>query len=172
MRRIGATCFVMLVISISAFADEPKPATVKKLAEGIGEATIKGDYAKVIDSTHDNVVKSLGGRAEAIKTTESAMKTLMSRGITIKSYTVGQPGEFLTEGDNTFVVIPTSVEMTIPKGKVVGKSYLLGISPDAGKTWKFAEGAALDTQAGRDLLPKFPAKLKLPEKQNPQIIKD
>ena len=53
------------------------------------------------------------------------------------------PGDFYTEGDNTFVIVPETVEIQLPKDKMEVKSYLLGISADDGKTWKFLDGAEL-----------------------------
>jgi hypothetical protein len=157
-----------------ATAGNPPPsAAVKKLAEVLGEATIKGDFAKVIDHTYEPLVKELGGRVAAIMKIETAMKQLGDQGIAIKAYKIGTPVEFLTEGANTFIVVPTAMEMTFPAGRANMKSYLLGISPDAGKTWKFADGAGLSNKSLRDrLLPKLPAKLKLPEIQQPEITKD
>ena len=171
-RRIAAVCLVAACGWASA--QEPlKPADIKKLAQGIGDATVKGDYAKVIDSTHDGLVKLMGGREKAIKTTEDAMKGVAEKGITVAKFTAGDPGEMVTEGANTFTVVPTVVEMKAPMGKIVSKGYLLGISADGGKTWKFADGAGLQNEKVRDAaLPKLPAKLKLPEPSKPEIVKD
>jgi hypothetical protein len=172
MGRLSAACITVAISSFAISADEPpKTAAVKKLAEAMGDATTKGDYAKVIDHTYDGIVKALGGRAEAIETMKATMKQLTDKGFTIKLYKVGDPGDLLTEGGNTFVIVPTIMEMATPKGKVVGKSYLLGIASDAGKTWKFVDGSGMDNKEFRDrVLPKLPPKLKLPEKQKPEIV--
>jgi hypothetical protein len=147
---------------------------VKKLAQELGAATLQGDFAKVIDHTYPTLVKQLGGREKAIETTEAMVKQMKAQGFTIKGYTIGEPGEFLTEGNNTFVVIPTKLEMVFARGKIIGKSYLLGISPDQGKTWKFADGAGIikDKDLFSKLLPKLPTNLKLPEQEKPEIIKN
>src|SRR5205085_2945252 len=98
---------------------------------------------------------------------EKAMKQMSDQGFSLKSYWIGEPGEFFTEANNTFVVVPTKLEMTVPGGRMMNKSYLLGISPDGGKMWTFVDGAGLHDQASRDkVLPKLPAKLVLPAKQN------
>ena len=140
----------------------------------LGAATLAGDYAKIIDYTNESIVKLLGGRAKAIESTEAVMKLMKAGGFTIKAYNVGEPGKFYTEGDNTFVVIPSSLELTFPGGRVIGKSYLLGISPDGGKTWKFSDGAGITKYKGMldKVLPKLPADLKLPEAEKPEVIKD
>jgi hypothetical protein len=156
-------------------ADEPsRAATVKKLAQELGDSTVTGDYANVIDHTYDSFVKVMGGRENAIKVTESAMEKMKAQGVALKTFEVGDPGEFLAEGSNTFVVVPTTIEMAIPGGKMLSKSYLLGISPDEGKTWKFVDGRGITKhkEALDKFLPKLPAGLKLPDEKQPEIVKD
>lgn len=171
MKRLLAGLLLSSLLCSSAFAADKE--AVKKLADEVGQATMKGDYAKVIDMTHPGLVKALGGREKAIQTAKDAMAQVAKQGITLKSFTTGDPEEFFVEGKNTFVVVPNSVVMNFPGGKLVGKSFLLGISDDDGKTWKFAEGSGLhDTKENEKSLPKFPAKLKLPAKEPPVITKD
>jgi hypothetical protein len=63
--------------------------------------------------------------------------------------------------------------MNIPGGRSISRSFLLGVSPDGGKTWTFADGTGLQAQSDREkLLPKLPAALKLPAEQEPEVIKD
>jgi poly(3-hydroxybutyrate) depolymerase len=152
--------------------DATRVAAVKKLAEKVGEATLKTDVGTILNHTHPGLIKALGGRAAAVEQTEKLMKAITDRGFKFLAFKVGTPGDFLTEGGNTFVVVPTTVTMSIPDGKkAVMRSYLLGISPDGGKTWAFADGSGLDKQDFRDqVLPKLPAALKLPEKGKPEII--
>lgn len=52
-------------------------------------------------------------------------------------------------------------------------SYLLGISPDKGKTWTFVDGSGLQNEKARKaVLPALPDSLKLPAKGKPEIIPD
>lgn len=172
--RFAAVCLAVGVWGLALAAQEPlKPADIKKLAQGVGDATMKGDYAKVIDATHDGIVKVLGGREKAIQVTETAMKSVAEKGIAVTKFAVSDPGELFTEGANTFTVLPTTLEMKAPGLKIVSKSYLLGISADGGKTWKFADGSGLGNEKLREAaLPKLPAKLKLPEPSKPEIVKE
>jgi hypothetical protein len=153
--------------------EQPKSVVVKEKAQEVGQAVLKGDYAKVADLTYPKVVEQMGGRDKTIATIKKTMKQLKEQGFALLSYKVDDPGEFLTEAENTFVVVPTTNQMTAPGGKMVGKSYLLGISSDGGKTWRFVEGSALGNKTMRDkYLPKLPAKLKLPKHQKPNLVKD
>ena len=175
MTRFSLSCLTLALGCFAAQAQEPSKDAVKKLALEMGQATIDGDYTKVIDNTHPASVKLLGGREKAIETIEALMKQIKDKGFVITKYEIGDPGEFYTEGDNTFIVLPTKLEMTFPKGKILSKSYLLGISSDKAKTWGFIDGAGLEGKGKevRDkLLPKMPALLKLPEKSEPEIIRN
>jgi hypothetical protein len=101
------------------------------------------------------------------------MKQLKEKGFSFRSVEVSEPAEFVEEGKDTFVVVPTTTEMTAPGGKIVVKSYLLAISPDGGKAWTFVDGNGIDTAEKREkILPKLPEKLKLPEAQEPEFIKE
>jgi hypothetical protein len=174
MSRVRWVGVLFVAAALVGRADEvPRSAAVKKLAQELGDATLKGDCAKVIDHTYDTLIKEMGGREKAIELVELKKKEWKARGITIKAFTVAEPGELLTEGAYTFVVIPTSTEVTVPGARAILKSYLLGISSDEGKTWKFADGAGIAEKERRNkLLPKLPANLKLPEPEKPEVVKD
>lgn len=171
MARISIVCILIASTWTPLKADKPQKDTVKKVAKEMLDAFVKGDYAKTIDFTYPGVVKELGGRKKAIEMTETAMKEMKAKGIEFKEVKLGDPGEFLTEGKNTFVVVPTINEMTFPKGTLRGKFYLLGISPDGGKSWTFADGTGMQDKELRDkILPKLPEKLNLPEVAKPEIF--
>jgi hypothetical protein len=148
---------------------------VRQLAQEVAAATINGDYERIVDLTYDSVVEYLGGRAETIAQIREGLKTLKGEGIKIKSVDVGEPGEFINDGGTTFVVLPTEteMEMTTPPMKIIGKSYLLGISSDGGKSWKFVDvmGMGMADENLRDeILPLLPKALKLPKVEPPEII--
>jgi hypothetical protein len=173
---LNAAILLSLALAVGqspATADSDSKAAIKKLAQEIGDATVKGDFAAVFDHTYPPVVEKFGGRAKAIEFTESSLKKMKSQGFALKRFEIGEPGEFFVEGDNVFVVVPTKIEMIFSAGTIRSKSYLLGISSDGKKTWSFVDGAGLRSEEARKaVLPKMPDKLKLPELAKPEIIKD
>jgi hypothetical protein len=172
-RKLVAAVVVLAWSALALHAQDPAKAAVKKIAESLVQATLTGDFAKVIDHTHDPIIKEIGGRDSAIRMTQTQMEQLKAQMIVIKEFKLGEVGAFHSEGAWTFVLIPTSMELTFSGGKIRTKSYLLGLSADQGKSWKFADGAGISNPAFRDkVLPKLPAKLKLPEPQQPEIIRD
>ncbi len=175
-RSIGMPLMAIGILGMGLMAradDASRSAVVKKKAQEIGQAILKEDPAGIADLTYPKVIELLGGREKMIAALGRGMKQMKEQGFAMRSLEVGEPGEFLAEGKNTFIVVPTTVVMTAPGGKFVARSYLLGISPDDGKGWTFVDGTGLDTAEKRKLiLPKLPEKLVLPEKQKPQFVKD
>jgi len=173
MWRMLFVCVALPVVGLSLSASEPSKEVAKKAAKEVADASVAGDSEKVVDNMWPATVKEAGGRKAAIEGIELVMKTLKEKGFTIKKAEVQEPGDFVTDGDYMFVVVPTVTEMSIPGGTAIMKSYLLGLSSDGGKSWKFIDGSYLHVKEERDKLrPKLPAKMKLPEASKPEIVKD
>jgi hypothetical protein len=169
---VAVTCAVAAPAQTQAEKD-PKLAAVKKKAQEIGEALKKQDYAKVVDLTYPKAIELMGGREKAISAIEAEMRQLKETGLSLVSLKIGEPAELLAEGKNTFAILPTTTEMSATGGKILIASYFLGISPDEGKTWTFIDGNGLSTAEKRkQVLPKLPEELELPEPQEPRFIKD
>lgn len=161
--KLIITCLLFVVVSgchgVPTDADR-----VKALAKKLADATSSKDYASVIDLTYDPIVEGMGGREEAIKKIEKSLAKSKNLGFEILSTKIGLPGEFHVEGDNTFVVVPMTLEMTAPYGKSVTETFILGISSDHAKTWKFVNGTTIPNEGDSDdFLPKRPASLVLPK---------
>lgn len=172
MRAIRRWCVLLLLAACMplAAANRQDITNVRKLAESLVTATMNGDYAFVVDHTYDGVIKELGGRDEAIRVAQSSIEELKTKNLKVHAYRVGTPQDLYIEGKNTFTIVPTWLEMFAPDARVVARSYLLGISSDGGKTWKFADGSGLDDATFREhVLPKLPADFKLPESQKPEV---
>lgn len=169
--RWGVCFFLIVALAFPSHANEQLKTSVLKSAKDMFDAMQKNEYAKVIDLTYAGVVKKMGGRDRAIERLEAVSKQLKSQGIEIKGTEIGEPGEFLAEGNNLFVVIPTTNDFKLPQGTARGKSYILGISGDSGKNWTFIEGAGLrDKIEQKTYLPKLPEKLVLPGNEKPEIL--
>lgn len=174
MPRIAVwTLAVGLYITTAGMGQAQQAAEVKRQAQEMLTAFKQGNYARLIDFMPEKAIKELGGRQAAAQLAEQAMKSLKDNGATITAYEVGEPRPVMEEGANAFTIVPTRMELTLSGQRIAAKSYLLAISGDKGKTWKFLDGAGLDNVAARNkLLPKLPAKLKLPGKVEPEILPD
>lgn len=172
MSRLLIAIITAAALCTSLFANaDANPAEIKKLAETLAEATVKGNSGKVLDHTFDRVVQMLGGREKGVSTMNSAIRRMKQSGFTIAGYKIGDPGPIQTEGKYSFTVVPATIEMKTTNARLVTKSYILGISSDSGKTWKFVDGAGLKNVEMRSrVLPKLPEGFTLPEIPMPEIL--
>jgi hypothetical protein len=158
----------VLALCSLAFAqtDDPRIGLIKKGADSVGAAMVAGKYGVVLDLTYPAILELMGGREKALGYVEKQMNAMKDQGISIVAFTAGDPSEIKAGGSELFAAIPTVVEMKAPQMKITGKSFLVAISQDQGKSWFFADGANLTPEIMKAMFPKFPPDLKLPEKSN------
>jgi len=173
MKRFWSGFFVLVVGWCAAPAGDEAALknVVKGKVEEIANAVIKEDFPKVADLTHPKVVELMGGREKMISAMESGIKDMKSRGLALRSAKVEDPSDPVAAGSELFVVVPFLLEMKAPGGKVLQKSFVIGVSSDRGKSWAFVNGD-LDIKTVKKVLPTLPDQLKLPEKQKPVFEKD
>jgi hypothetical protein len=172
--RGACACLIALIVSCGAAPaaeDAPLKKAVKVKVEEINRALIKEDFAKVADLTHPRVVKLMGGRDKMIATLATGMKAMKAQGFAPRSAKVDEPSDPVAAGPDLFVVVPYQLEIKVPGGKLLQKSFVIGVSGDRGKSWSFVNGD-LDVKQVKAVLPHLPEKLKLPEKQKPVFVKD
>jgi hypothetical protein len=138
--------------------------SAQKLAKACAEATIKKDLAKVIDLTHPMAVAAMGGRRTAIKIAEEELKKAEQDGVKMLSVAeVLLPKKIYPSAKAHYCVVPVSFHIKVDDSKYLLRSALIGISIDAGKTWKFVD-ISLGEEAVRKLLPDMPKELDFPPK--------
>ncbi|HYV34402.1 MAG TPA: hypothetical protein VE988_01785 [Gemmataceae bacterium] len=143
----------------------------KRQVEDVNNALVKEDYAKVIDLTYPKVIELGGGREKMIGALKASMSDLKTKGFALMSNKVDDPSEPVAAGDELFIVVTYLLEMKAPGGKLLQKSFVVGISPDQGRNWTFIDGGT-DVAKVRQFLPNLPERLKLPEQQPPVFEKD
>ncbi|MSU77088.1 MAG: hypothetical protein EXS16_03220 [Gemmataceae bacterium] len=172
IRSIGVFA-LFIVVGLLHAGESTKAGAAKKTATELASAMLKGEHAKVVDRTFDKIVEMAGGREKMIGRIGELAKAMEAKGVKFHALNVGEPGDVLTEGKFTFVVVPTVMVMRVPSATLTAKSFLLGISLDDGKHWKFVEGAKVGDKAAREkVLPPLPVQLKLPAMEQPVIERD
>ena len=172
MRKLHSLVLFLLAAQTATYAMQRKPdssiSAIKQGANRVAKATIAGDWTTVADSTYGKVVEQMGGRQKMLSDMKIVMTQLKEQGMAITSFNVGTPGEPVSDGGRIFSVVPVSVELSGQKGKLHSKGYLLAISEDKGKSWKYVDGSGMANKTIKEkIFPKLPAKLKLPEIQKP-----
>jgi hypothetical protein len=173
MRILSILTIVLAISSAACAADDDASKMAKKQADEVSQAFVKADYTKIVDLTYSGLIDFVGGRDKLIGITKGAMEMFKQQGIEVTSYKMADPGEIVKGEGKSYVVVPATMELKAPVGKIKVKSYLLGISTDDGKSWKFLDGSGLANKELKDkIVPNLPAKLKLPEQQQPEVTKE
>ena len=161
---------VALLYPSVLFAQENEAATrklVKQKAQAMVTAILKGDYETVVKSTYEPALETLGGSEGALETIKQQMDQMKASGMKIVNFDLSDPQKIFSTPEMLFVIVPTSTEMSIPNATVNAKSYLLGLSADKGKSWKFVDGSGLASKP--EWLPKLPDGFELPKLSPPQV---
>lgn len=176
--RARALCILTLFLAISclsAHAAEDRPAaaaTVKQQAQICGQAILHNDPEAFVSMLHPKAILALGGRNAVIKKLRQANQERKDQGSLIRSVTIGNVTQITQSKTEMFAVVPQTIETAARDGILRGESYLLGVSGDGGKTWRFidsAEVAELGDQM-HTLLPNLPADLRLPEPKDATVV--
>jgi len=161
---------IFLLLPAIAWADDDKVARLKKNADEVCQAVLKENHEKLIDLTHPKVVEITGGRAKMLKILKEIATELADQGIKFESIDLETPEPIVVSGTHEFSVVPYVLRISKGKTKLRQKNYLLGVSADAGKTWRFINGPIPDSL--RKAIDDFPAKLELPKEEKAMIEKD
>jgi hypothetical protein len=163
---------VGLLVS-SAHADMAYPEKVKACrtqAEACATSLVKGQYDKLIACTLPKVVQMIGGPAKMSEVLVSGRIKMRAQGFEIVSATASDPKQTLGYNGILYAIVPTAVIIKTPQGKVRQPSYFIGVSNDGGANWKFIDGANVDEQKLRVVLPDFPVSMKLPDPEEPTPV--
>lgn len=134
---------------------------VKRLVEEMQQALVKGDYGRVVDLTLAKAIEEMGGRENVIAEIKAVMQGAKDKGLTFKVEGVEFPTDFAAAGNTLYAVVPYKVLVTGLGVKLSQGGFMVGVSPDQGKTWTFIDGA--DAEGLRRFLPDLPKQLRLPQ---------
>lgn len=155
--------------------DDDGYAAVKKKVradvEQMNAAVQSGELTKLIDLTHPKAVELVGGRKTMIAVIEKSTEDMKQRGLEILSNTTGSPSDPITVDGEMYIVVPHKMEMKAPGGKLHVNAFVIGVSNDEGKSWKYVNGD-LAHKMIKQVLPNLPEELKLPSKKAPIFEKD
>jgi hypothetical protein len=165
--RISPAAILLPVLPCLAQAPAGQGAEIEKAAKQaleLGRATIAGDFAKVIDSSHPKLVELMGGRTKAIEFSKSAIDGMKAGGYDFTDYSVNPVSQVVRKGQRIYAVFPTRLVMKTPKGKAISVGFLLAVSENKGDTWTFLDGAGFqDPQIQAAVIPDLPAEIILPK---------
>jgi hypothetical protein len=163
------TCLLtVLLIGCSAKHPDRKLAlmNLKSQADDLGRATVDEDYQKMADLTHPTLVDKFGGRDGFIQRLGSKVAEMKDQGFQFKQVTYSEPSKLVEELGELYAIVPFKAMVASPGGATATQpSFLIGVSPDGGITWKFINGSGVaeDRNKLKAILPNFPNELQLPD---------
>jgi hypothetical protein len=120
---------------------ENSPAGNARLqAKNCVEAQYQADAAKFFECLHPEIVNSQGGK-EKVLADLNQMFSMVGK-ISYSSLDVNTPKEVKASEKNFITVVPYQMTRKTSSGEnKTSKDFLIGVSEDQGKTWKFATSA-------------------------------
>lgn len=172
VRSLLCCVAVLLAAAAGAVADDAEiKKTAKARAQEAQNALVKGELGPLVALTHPKLVEAMGGKDKMAAQVADVLKAMKNKGAEFKSVTILEPGELIRTGNELYLAVPLTLEMTLPGGRVKSQGMLIGVSGDNGKTWVFVDAAP-----GRDrikqVLPDLPDAIVFPKKEPPVLIKD
>ncbi len=155
-----------LLISNSSFA-QTDYSSIKAQAEESSRAYLSDDYGKLADYTYPRVIELMGGRERMIAFVKKSTDDMKAEGITFISHEVTAPTKVEIIGKQKFAILPVTLQLKAPGGRIVQNSFMIGISDDGGNRWTFIDGAGVDAEKMKILIPSAAGKLVIPERQQP-----
>ena len=150
--------------------DGPKVNTeaLKAQAQELNDAMIAGNYDRAIDLMYPKLVEVAGGKESLRKGLEEQMK-----GLPILSITVGEPRDIIEVDGETYALVPTTMNLKVPEGTLVGEAYMIGHSKDKGEHWTFVNAVAgpAGQQQRKTLFPAAADKINVPAEKPPVVQK-
>jgi hypothetical protein len=134
----------------------------KSAAAVVVRAYVRGDFKTYVEYLPDDVVNQLGGPEKAASVLQKLMK---GRGVVIHSLNVDEVNSIARDKETCIAVFPTITEMEINGTPARLEGFLLGISHDAGATWRFQEGSSAVIAETKQTYPKLSTTLTFPERR-------
>ena len=116
----------------------------------------QNDFETLVNLMHEKAIEDGGGREQMIATAQLAKDTLELQTEGFDSQ-VHFPTRIIEVGETRFTIVPQTVTIRLKSDQALDRnSYLLGVSHDNGRSWRFVDGAS-GAQKIRELFPDIPA---------------
>ena len=166
LTRHAASLLSVALLAAAAFAQEQlgeeAAKSLRAQAEESSRAFLEGDYGRLADYTYPKLVELLGGREKMAEFVRKGVEDLKAGGFNPLSSVPSAPVQVLRVGRQTYAIVPLKFKMRAPGQVLVSDSFMIAVSDDGGKDWKFLSGASVDEARLKILLPGAAGKLKLP----------
>ena len=163
--------FLLTFLTTLTFAQVDSDV-IKKQAELTAKALLNDDYETLIKFTYPKVIELVGGRDKMISLIKKGKIEMGQQGISFDKVIIGKPSKTVIAGDEIHCLVPQTVYMKVPKGKLKSETQLLAVSRDNGSNWFFIDAVSLTKDNIKRVLPNYNFDLVLPTKSEPIFVSD
>jgi len=161
----------LTLLTVTAFG-QVDSNVIKEQAELTAKALLNDDYETLIRFTYPKVIELVGGRDKMISLIKKGKIEMGEQGISFEKVIIGKPSNIVIAGSEIHCLVPQTVYMKVPKGKLKSGTQLLAVSQDNGSNWFFIDAVNLNKENIKIVLPNYNFDLVLPPKNEPIFIAD
>ena len=147
-------------------ATKSQTAALKKQAEEMASAMQNQNYNQMLYYTYPQIVKTMGGAEKMSTEFQAASAQMRSRGISLKSVTIGNLSPIIASEGDLYSVVPDVVQVMVNGTLMTRGTSFLAISHDKGLRWYFVDTTPLKGKPLKKLFPTYPDGLVLPDVSN------
>jgi hypothetical protein len=92
------------------------------------------------------------------------------QGMAIESVTFGEPSKTVMAEGEVHCLLPQTLLLNVPGGKMKAESQLLAISTDNGAHWYFLDTAQMTMDNVKGFIPHYNSELLIPARKEPEFI--
>jgi hypothetical protein len=144
---------------------------IKAQAQELADSMMRDDFEKVIDLTYPKLVGLLGGREAAVAAMKQESSEMLSDNMQLVSHKIGEPRDFVQVEGERYAIVPSTMQIRVPEGMLVGEAFMIAVSVDGGQNWTFVDsgGGNANPKLLKDLFPAAADKLRMPETKPPVL---
>lgn len=163
MRKLNLLLFILSAFATTIFsqdkvgdmialAEVPESVALMSQANNYADAVVQGDFQKVTDLTHEDIL-TMGGGADFMMTDlKSEQSNLEGQGMKYVSAEVGNHPEFLNSDGQLQTIVPVKFHMEYNSKKLESWIKLFAVSSDEGVSWSFVNLEKFDEPSLREFV--------------------
>lgn len=161
----------LFVISLAAYAsNDGELDAIWTSAKAVNDAGVAGNFAVVIDSMPEEVIRAAGGKAQYLTIVKTQMEQVKAQGWEIQKVITQRPQQVFAAGGNRFALVHCLHFYRVPQGYVRQETDLLAASAGNSGKWNFVFAQAFPDAWVRKLYPAGLGGLFIPPKKDLELF--
>ncbi|MDA8692757.1 hypothetical protein N9L92_01755 [Saprospiraceae bacterium] len=154
------TLFVILVLSLTNVMGQE---SITESTQGYVDAFVNNEFAEVATLTHPDLVDMNGGEAYVVEDLKDERLSSSGEGLVYNSAEVKAPLKILEYNGEIQAIMPVEYTMQLVDKEYINKTYILAVSTDGGKTYKFVNLMQFDDASLREFVGNLSPEISIPQ---------